>query len=164
MISHGVTELKTSPHSVLAQKMCFSLPPTFFLDSLPITEFTFSTVMGGRGWSGYSISKRGFCGESAPTAAAQSREPPQANPDPSQSSSISDKGGQAQLLPTTTALCCIARQPGLNRSWIAHRAPIWHRHPRRGGALQTEKKSSHRTWLGSGVAPLNQPHLPPANP
>ena len=30
--------------------------------------------------------------------------------------------------------------------------------------LKGEGDPSHRTWLGSGAAPWNQPHLPPANP
>ena len=37
-----------------------SLPPTFFFDSFPITELTFSTVKGGLGWSGYSMSSGDF--------------------------------------------------------------------------------------------------------
>ena len=175
MISHGVTELKTSPHSVLAQKMCFSLPPTFFLESLPITEFTFSTVMGGRGWSGYSISKGVLVEEPAPAAAAPNTAPPRASLDPNQrlgwprrSSSTCDREvqhGQDQPLPTTTVLCCNAMQPWLpHRSWTAHRAPAWHRPPQRGEAPQRGRKSSHRTWLGSGAAPWNPPHLPQASP
>ena len=101
----------------------------------------------------------------APTGRSGSNQKPES---PHRSSSTCDTGvqhGQGQPLPTTIAPCCIAMPPSLpHRSWTEHRAPAWHRPPQRDEALQREKKSSHRTWLGSGAAPWNQPRLPPANP
>ena len=87
---------------------------------------------------------------------------------PHQSSSTCDREvqhGQGQPLPTTTVPCCIAMPPSLpHRSWTAHRAPAWHRPPQRDEAPQRGRRSSHRTWLGTGAAPWNPPHLPQASP
>ena len=87
---------------------------------------------------------------------------------PHRSSSTCDREvqhGQGQPLPTTTAPCCIAMPPSLpHRSWTAHRAPAWHRPPQRDEAPQRGRRSSHRTWLWTGAAAWNPPHLPQANP
>ena len=43
-----MTELRTKPHSMCAQKTCFvSAEKFFFLYSLPTTPWTLSDVMGG---------------------------------------------------------------------------------------------------------------------
>ena len=159
MISHGVTELKTSPHSVLAQKMCFSLPPTFFLESLPITRV--HILHGdGRAWliRIFHQQRGPRRGVSASGSCTQRRSPHgqvwiQTKGSDGLVRVACDREVQPPLF-----LCCNAMQPWLpHRSWTAHRAPAWHRPPQRGEAPQRGRKSSHRTWLGSGAAPWNPP-------
>ena len=78
-------EIKTSPHSVLAQKMCFSLPPTFFLESFAHHRVHILNGDGGA-WRGLDIpsAKGAFQGSQRQRQPHPKQEPPQASLDPSQ--------------------------------------------------------------------------------